>query len=84
VLDGQCLGRGRSSVICVTCQTKDAEDGGTECFRCRVASVGFSFAGGGGYGRVAFRDRTNAEFLAEHVGDVRRPGVEHMDGRVWS
>lgn len=71
-------------MICDTCGAKEAEVGRTECFRCRVATVGFSFVGGGGYGRATFTERTNAEFIAEHVGDVRRPEVEHMDGRVWS
>jgi hypothetical protein len=71
-------------VTCETCGRKPAETGRRECFRCRVASVGFTFTGGGGYGREAFVGRTNAEFLAENVGDVRRPGVEKMDGKVWS
>jgi hypothetical protein len=57
-------------VIC-TCG-KDAEPGKEECFRCRVSSVGFTFIGGGGYGRVNFAERTNAEYLNEHVGDVRQ------------
>jgi hypothetical protein len=68
-----------------TCQCgKDAEPGKVECFRCRVGSVSFRFVGGGGYGRASFVGRTNQEFLNEHVGDIRSPGVEHMDGRVWS
>ena len=63
---------------------KEAEPGKDECFRCRVASVSFRYIGGGGYGRASFVGRTNQEFLNEHVGDVRREGVEKVDGRVWS
>ncbi len=39
-----------------------------ECFRCRIQGVGFSFRGGGGYGRENFHERTNAEFLRENDG----------------
>ena len=57
----------------MTCQCgKDVEPGRGECFRCRVSTVGFSFAGGGGYGRSNFTERTNAEWLNEHVGDVKQ------------
>lgn len=69
---------------CKTCDAKEAETGGSECFRCRISSVSFRFIGGGGYGRASFVGRTNAEFLNEHVGDIRAPGVEKMDGKVWS
>ena len=51
---------------------KEREPGSDTCFRCRVASVGFAFVGGGGYGRSAFSSRTNAEFLNETVGDVKQ------------
>jgi len=70
--------------LCITCAERLAEIGREECFRCRVSSVSFRFIGGGGYGRASFVGRTNTEFLNEHVGDVRREGVEKMDGRVWS
>jgi hypothetical protein len=53
---------------CITCSAKEAEYGKEECFRCRVLGVGFTFRGGGGYTRESFRDRTNTEFLNEHVG----------------
>lgn len=53
---------------CVTCETKTAEPDGEECFRCRIRGVGFTFRGGGGYTRESFRERTNTEFLNEHVG----------------
>jgi hypothetical protein len=71
-------------MLCETCCLKEAEPGGDECFRCRVAGVSFRFIGGGGYGRASFVGRTNQEYLNEHVGDVRREGVEKIDGRVWS
>ncbi len=64
---------------------KEAEPGKDECFRCRVASVGFGFRGGGFlYGRANFSERTNAEYVAEHVGDVKREGVAHMGSQEWS
>jgi hypothetical protein len=65
-------------VTCRSCGRKEAEPGQAECFHCRVATVGYAFVGGGGYGRRAFKERTNAEFIAEHVGDVRRPEVEKI------
>jgi hypothetical protein len=53
--------------------SKEAEPGSDMCFRCRVSSVGFTFRGGGQmYGRHNFAERTNAEYLAEHVGDVKQ------------
>ena len=48
---------------------KEAEAGRYECFRCRVATVGFSFRGGGGYTRQSFHDNTIAEKRAEILGD---------------
>ena len=48
---------------------KEAEPGRYECFRCRVATVGFSFRGGGGYTRQSFHDNTIAEKRAEILGD---------------
>lgn len=46
---------------------KQAEPGRSECFRCRVSSVGFAFRGGAIVGRDGFH-RTKREFLMEHVG----------------
>ena len=70
----------------MTCRCgKEAEQGGDECFRCRVSTVGFSFVGGGGYGREAFHERTTNEFINEHVGDWRsNPDIEPMSRGVWS
>jgi len=48
---------------------KDAETGRSECFNCRVRSVGFAFVGGGGYGRDSFHERTNSERRNEILGD---------------
>jgi hypothetical protein len=68
-------------VICDTCGLKPAEPGRDECFRCRVISVGFGWRGGGyNFGRHNFHDRTNAEFVNEHVGEVRgNPNIERAD-----
>lgn len=70
-------------MICESCGHKEAEAGRRECFRCRVASVGFAFVGGGGYGREAFSSRTTTEFLNETVGfdhgeRIRRDEVAHV------
>lgn len=48
---------------------KKAEEGRDECFLCRVSGVAFTFRGGGGYGREAFHNMTNAEKKAEILGD---------------
>jgi hypothetical protein len=73
-----------SRCLCITCRSKMSEDGQEECFRCRVASVGFVFRGGGHlYGRDNFTARTNAEYVAEHVGDVNRPGIAHLGSQEW-
>jgi len=76
-------------MLCATCGVKSAEQGREECFRCRVSSVGFAFAGGGGYGREAFSRGTNTEWLNEHVGfdhreQIRSEAVTRKDDRVWS
>ena len=39
------------------------------CFRCRVSTVGFTYVGGGGYGREQFHNMTNAEMAREQMGD---------------
>ena len=73
-------------MTCQECGTKDAEDSSTTCFRCRVSSVGFTFTGGGGYGRANFNERTNAEYLNENVGDVKqglRDGVLAPSKDYW-
>ena len=52
---------------------KDAEPGKEVCFRCRISTVGFGFRGGGFlHGRKNFAERTNAEYIAEHYGDVKQ------------
>lgn len=39
------------------------------CFGCRVRTVGFTFSGGGTYGRGSFNDMTIAERRANVLGD---------------
>lgn len=67
-------------MICATCGVKQAEEGHQECFHCRVLSVGFSFVGGGGYGRKIFAARTNQEFINEMVPE----GAVPVERGVWS
>jgi hypothetical protein len=72
VLDGDQLGEWCRAVICQECGKKEAEEQSDRCFRCRIATIRFGWRGGGfAYGRSNFSARTNAEFLNEHVGDVR-------------
>lgn len=73
-------------MICHECGLKDAEEGSDTCFRCRVATVGFGFRGGGFlYGRGNFAERTNQEFVNEHLGEVKdNPRYAPVDRGVWS
>lgn len=71
-------------MICDDCGMRPAEEGRDTCFRCRVLSVGFGWRGGGHlYGRENFSERTNAEYVAEHIGDVKRPGIAHLGSQEW-
>jgi hypothetical protein len=55
---------------CEECGTErsDLRDG--VCFRCRVRSVGFTWRGGGQYGRATFNDYTLGEMHRMQVGDA--------------
>lgn len=65
---------------CQECGRKRKEEGGKTCFRCRVASVGFNWHGGGRmFGRQNFSERTNAEFIAEHVDTTNAQHIGSMD-----
>jgi hypothetical protein len=46
----------------------DAEQHGM-CFACRVRTVGFTYSGGGSYGRSRFNDMTIRERQADIIGD---------------
>jgi hypothetical protein len=48
---------------------KPTEPQRSECFRCRVRSVGFAFSGGGTYGRARFNDMTISERRTAILGD---------------
>lgn len=55
---------------CGECRVRTEEIPGSGlCFHCRVASVGFSFVGGGGYTRESFHNQTITEKRAEILGD---------------
>ena len=71
-------------MICTSCGRKPAEADRDTCFRCRVATVGFGWRGGGHlYGRANFAERTNREWIAEHVGDPKREGIAHLGSQEW-
>jgi len=46
---------------------KPAEAGRSECFLCRVSSVGFTWRGGALQGRAGFKAMTRSEYLKEHL-----------------
>ena len=46
-----------------------------ECFRCHVRGIAFTYRGGAIEGRGGW-NTTEREFLAEHVGDIHRDGIE--------
>lgn len=64
---------------------KTAEPGRTECFRCRVSSVGFTFNGGALQGRAGFKAMTKGEWMREHLGTdnerelARNPNIDRYD-----
>ena len=51
------------------CGKRSPNEDRSECFHCRVASVGFIFVGGGGYTRENLNDATIAEKRADILGD---------------
>jgi len=56
--------------LCRECLVRTACDDNSEiCYQCKVASIGFTFSGGGTYGRGSFHDSTIAERRAEILGD---------------
>lgn len=67
-------------MTCQDCHLRPAEAGTDTCFRCRVATVGFTFVGGGGYGRKAYHERTTAEFIEATVPE----GATPIERGVWS
>ena len=68
--------------ICPECNRKPVQEGYDLCFRCRVATVGFGWHGGGhNFGRHNFSSRTNQEFINEHVGES--PTAAHMGSGEW-
>lgn len=71
--------------VCPECRTKPVQEGYDVCFRCRVATVGFNWHGGGfEFGRNNFSTRTNAEHVLEHVGDVKdNPNIAHLGSGEW-
>jgi hypothetical protein len=61
---------------CRTCGTGERairSDG--ECFRCHIRGIGFTFQGGGFYGRENWNKGTVKEFLTNNVAPDR-DGIE--------
>jgi hypothetical protein len=62
---------------------KPAEPGKTECFRCRVSSVGFSLRGPAIQGNRGFHT-TKREWMEKHLGTsddrvLAKQGIERAD-----
>lgn len=57
-------------VMDVTCscgkRLNEADHIRGECYRCSVSGIGFTFTGGGGYGRHQFHESTLAEAMREN------------------
>ena len=70
-------------MICATCNTKPAEGNSDTCFRCRVAQLALLSWRRTSLRGANFSARTNAEYVAEHVGDVSRPEIAHVGSRGW-
>jgi len=70
-------------MICTDCGAKDAQEGRTTCFRCRVSGVGFAFRGGAVIGRGGW-NMTKGDWLREHMGTdsekqlAKREGIERV------
>jgi hypothetical protein len=67
-------------MVCPECEKRSVSGHLATCYPCHVRSIGFTYRGGGFQaGRSNFKARTNAEFLAEHVGEVRgNPNIEKV------
>ena len=67
-------------MLCPECEKRSVSGHLKTCYPCHVKSLGWTFRGGGHlYGRNNFKDRTNAEFINEHVGEVRgNPNIEKV------
>ena len=63
---------------------RPAEMGKDECFYHRISGVSFRFRGGGGVSKHAFHERTNQEWMREHLGttDDRELGRQGIERRV--
>jgi hypothetical protein len=51
-----------------------------QCFRCHIQGIGFTFVGGGRYGRRNFHDATTREFIDHNIGEhrIRSGDVERV------
>lgn len=67
-------------MVCPECERRSVSGTLKTCYPCHVRSIGFTFRGGGFQaGRSNFKARTNAEFVNEHVGDVKgNPNIEKV------
>jgi hypothetical protein len=55
-------------------QFTEEQSSGEWCFRCKLDGLGFSWVGGGSYGRKAFHDKTIAEAQRDMLAGAKRAG----------
>ena len=65
-------------MLCPECEKRRIAEGHDTCYPCHVRGIGFTFTGGGGYGRETFKARTTSEFLRDYAGDPKNnKDMEH-------
>ena len=58
-------------MLCPECEKRRIAEGHSTCFACHVRGIGFTYVGGGAYGKAAFHERTTKEFMEQMVGDPK-------------
>lgn len=62
-------------MLCPECEKRRIAEGHKTCYPCHIRGIGFTFTGGGMYGRGAFHSAT----IGERVREARsNPNAEHI------
>jgi hypothetical protein len=65
---------------CPECKVGWPEDRFTapfsQCFKCRIQNLGFSFENGGREGKQMFHDQTNLEYRTKLVAEAKANGID--------
>lgn len=62
-------------MLCPECAKRRIAEGHGTCYPCHVRTLGFTFTGGGTYGRETFHDATIGERIREAQS---HPNAEHI------